>query len=352
MRHAVIMAGGTGTRLWPVSRQATPKQFQNLIGNQSLLQQTYARLSGIFPPERVWVVVGEQHQALVSQQLPELPAQNIIAEPCGRNTAAATLLAALTIQHQDPDAVLFGLVPADHYIGKPEVFQKTTDAALCFLDTHPEYAVTIGIHPTEPNTGLGYIKVGERLEKIAGKTVAKADSFHEKPNQKMAEQFVASGDYVWNGGYYLFTAGQMIEYFRQLAPAISSGVEKYLHDQTHENYAAIPSQSIDTAIAEKLDKLAVIAVEMEWSDVGNWAALHEILASIGQSSQVVTGDHIGNNSDNSLIMGGNKLIVTVGVNNIVVVETDDVILICDKGSVQDVKKIVEQLQEQGRGHLL
>ncbi len=351
-RHAVIMAGGSGTRLWPVSRQAVPKQFQKLVGNETLLQQTFARLQGLFEPNNIWVVTGDQYRGLVKEQLPLLPETNIITEPVGRNTAAATVLAALVITGKDPDALLFGLVPADHYIGKPAAFTQTAKAALDFLEKDLRYVATIGIHPNEPNTGLGYIKVGEQLEKNSGKIVAKVDSFHEKPDQKTAEEFLESGQYLWNGGYYLFSGKQIITYFEQLAPEIISTVRDYLATPSEESYKTVPSEPIDTAIAEKLDYLAVVPAQMDWSDIGNWAALHDILAAEGKQSEVVIGDHITNGSTNSLVMGDGKLIVTVGLRDIVVVDTDDVILVCDKSSVQDVKKIVEQLKEQGRDHLL
>lgn len=352
MQHAVIMAGGVGSRLWPVSRKSTPKQFQKLIGERTLIQQTFDRIQTTISPDRIWVVTGEQYKNIVAEQLPEISVKHIITEPSGRNTAPATALAASLILQEDPEAILFGLLPADHYVGKPKVFNQITKAALTFLEKNPEYVVTIGIRPTEPNTGLGYIKMGERLDSINKRAIFQVDSFHEKPDQATAEEFVTSGEYLWNGGYYLFSAKQIIEYYQQLAPEILAKVQEYLENPSAENYNAIPAEPIDKAISEKLSKLAVIPAEMDWSDIGNWATLHEILAAQGKSSEVVIGDNVADNVENTLIMGGSKLIATIGLKDIVVIDTDDVILICEKGSVQDVKKIVEQLQEQGRDHLL
>lgn len=352
MRHAIIMAGGVGTRLWPLSRKSTPKQFQKLIGDRTLLQQTYDRIIPTVSPDQIWVVTGEQYKELVAEQLPEISQAHIITEPVGRNTAPATVLATLSVLKEDPEAVLFGLLPADHYVGKPQVFTAATKAVFSFIEKHPEYVVTIGVRPTEPNTGLGYIKMGEKLESIQKRSIFHVDSFHEKPDQNTAEEFVASGEYLWNGGYYLFNGAKMVEYYEQLAPEILRTIREYINDPTVELYNSVPSEPIDKAISEKLSNLAVIPVEMDWSDIGNWATLHEILSEQGKSSEVVIGDNISNETSNSLVMGGSKLIVTVGVKDIVVIDTDDVILICEKGSVQDVKKIVEQLQEQGREHLL
>lgn len=346
------MAGGVGTRLWPMSRKSAPKQFQRLIGQRTLIQQTFDRINKIIPAENIWVMTGVEYKDITREQLPEVKEAHIICEPIARNTAAATGLATLTILREDPDAVLFGLLPADHHIGKEKVFLKTVEAIFDYLERQPEYVATIGIHPTEANAGLGYIKVGDKLAVSGGKTVLAVESFHEKPDQETAESFVESGQYLWNGGYYLFNAGQMMRYFEQYAPKINSDLKDYLIEPSAERYQLIPSEPLDKAISEKLDKLAVVAADMEWSDIGNWAALHEILSEKGRQSQVATGEHIGDGSTNNLIMGGSKLVATVGLENIVVIDTDDVILVCHRDSVQDVKKVVEELERQGKNNYL
>lgn len=347
------MAGGIGTRLWPLSRKTAPKQFQKLIGDRTLLQQTFDRIIKSVEAANIWVITGADFAELVKEQLPEINPMHILTEPVGRNTAPATGLATLAVLKEDPDAVLFGLLPADHYVGKEAVFAETTESLFGFLENNPDYVATIGIFPAEPNTGLGYIKKGSVLGTENGIEILKVDSFHEKPDLKTAKKFVTSGRYLWNGGYYLFNGAQMIEYYRQFLPETLSKLEKFLADPTQVDlYTSIPSEPIDKAISEKLDHLAVAAADMEWSDIGNWATLHEILAAKGTSSQVVIGKHIGDSNENTLIMGGSKLIATVGLKDVVVIDTEDIILVCHRDSVQDVKKVVEQLHDEGREEYL
>lgn len=346
------MAGGIGTRLWPLSRQSTPKQFQKLIGDQSLIQQTFTRINRVIPAEQIWIMTGEQYVEKVLEQLPQLARVQIITEPVGRNTAPATLLALLTVLKTDPEAVLFGLLPADHYVGKEKVFAHATESAFKFIESNPEYVVTLGIHPTDANTGLGYIEMGDSLAKIGNSQIFKVHSFYEKPDLETAQMFFESGRYLWNGGYYLFNGSQMLKYYEEFLPKTTAEIKKFTHTKDDRAYKKIKAEPIDKAISEKLSKLAVIPTQMKWSDIGNWATLHEILSERGKNSQVAIGNHIGQNSENSLIMGGNKLIVTIGVKDIVVIDTEDAILVCDKGSVHDVKKIVEQLQQENRLQLL
>lgn len=339
------MAGGTGTRLWPMSRQATPKQFQKLIGDRTLLQQTFDRINTLLPAEQIWVMTGEQYATTVAEQLPQIPKQNIITEPTARNTAAASGLATLTILEKDPAATII-ILPADHYINKEKIFTAVVDRAFNFVEQHNETVVTLGIHPTSPNTAYGYIQLGEKIN--GQKTIIyKVDSFHEKPDAATAEEYVESGQFLWNGGYFVYNAAMMKTAFEKHAPIILAKLNGYIQTPSKDAYEAIPKEPIDKAIMEKVGDLAVIPAEMGWSDIGDWAALHEILASKNKTSAVAVGEHIGSNTENSLVIGGSKLIVTVGVKDIVVIDTDDVILICDKNSAQDVKKIVEQLQAAG-----
>lgn len=346
------MAGGTGTRLWPISRQATPKQFQRLIGEKTLLQQTFDRINKVLPSEQIWVMTGEQYATLAADQLPEIKPEHIITEPSARNTAAATGLALLKVLEEDPEAVLFGLLPADHYINDEAMFATVVEEALGFLEANPKKVITIGIRPTGANTGYGYIKTGAKLATLNAHVIETVEAFLEKPDQVTAERFFQSGQYLWNGGYYLFNGQAMLGYYQELAPEILDGLKNYQKNPSKELYGQIPKAPIDKAIVEKLANLAVIPVEMGWSDVGDWAALHQILAAHHQTSEVAVGDHIGKGNTNSLVIGTNKLVVTVGLKDVMVIDTDGAILVCHKDSVQEVKKIVEQLEQQGRSELL
>jgi mannose-1-phosphate guanylyltransferase len=240
-------------------------------------------------------------------------------------------------------------------VGKVNEFTGATNAALQFIEANPNYVVVFGILPTEPNTGLGYIKKREEITEIDGYTVSKVASFHEKPNLATAKKFIRNGQYLWNGGYFLFSAQGMIKHFRELSPEITKRVEQYLNNPQPDLYSQVPSEQIDTAIAEKLssNNLAVIPVDLDWSDIGSWATLHEILTKNGQSNATPSGIHVSDDDGSgTLVLGGSKLIVTVGLQDAVVIDTDDVILICDKKSSQDVKKIVEKLKKEGKEHLL
>lgn len=351
--HAVIMAGGAGTRLWPLSRKDSPKQFQKFIGNQTLIQQTYERILKSVPTENIWVMTGEQYVDLVKEQLPHLKSEQIITEPVGRNTAPATGLAMLHIAKVDPEAIVFGLLPADHFVGKVEVFTEAVKSIFSFIERNRQYVVTIGINPTEPNTGLGYIKMGEQLEKIGGNKVFKVESFHEKPDLETAQKFIEQWEYLWNGGYYLFSVPDMIKHYQRLLPSTLEKLEQFIQKPTDtELYKSIDAEPIDKAIAEKLDTLAVVPVDMDWSDIGNWATLQEILGGDGAPKQVIVGHHIGINTERSFVFGSKKLIATVGLEDVVVIETDDAILVARRDAVQDVKKVVEQLQEQEKHQYL
>lgn len=346
MKHAVILAGGVGTRLWPFSRRSSPKQFQNFLGKKSLLQQTFERAAKLVGEKNVWLVTIVDHAAQTKAQLPKLELSRIISEPVGRNTAAAISLAAQTIAEIDKDAVL-AIFPSDHYIGLPKEFQAICRKALNFCDKYQATLLTLGIQATEPNTGYGYIEVGKPFSENK-ETVLSVKRFLEKPDLKTAKRFIRSGKFLWNSGCFFGVAKTVNELFTEYAPQISEGVSKFRANSQTSTYKLVPSLPFDSAIVEKAKHVAVIPASVQWSDLGSWEALYQILLEKSDTNNIVVGTHEGINSENSLIIGQNKLIATVGIKDAVIIETDEAILVCQRDSVQDVKKLVEKLDELGK----
>lgn len=345
MRHAVILAGGVGTRLWPFSRRNSPKQFQSFLGKKTLLQQTFERAAKLVGRDNVWLVTIKDHAKQTEKQLPKLNTKQILPEPMGRNTAAAICLASQTIVDTDSDAVL-SIFPSDHYIGLPKAFQSVCKTALDFCGRHESPLLTLGINATEPNTGYGYIEVGNPVSGEKG-TVFAVKRFREKPDLKTAKRFVRSGKFLWNSGCFFGTAKIINQLFVEHAPLVSEGVTKFRVDRKASTYQAVPSLPFDSAIVEKAKRRVVIPASVQWSDLGSWEALYQILLEKSDTSNIVVGTHQGINSENSLIIGQNKLIATVGIKDAVIIETDEAILVCQRDSVQDVKKLVEKLDELG-----
>ena len=350
MNHAVILAGGVGTRLWPFSRRSSPKQFQSFLGKRTLLQHTFERAAKLVGKDNVWLVTINDHAEQTKTQLPQLKLQQIICEPCGRNTAAAISLAAQTIIDIDPEANL-AIFPSDHYIGLPKEFQVVCKKALDFCRQHQQYLLTSGIQATEPNTGYGYIEVGRPISAQKDQVFA-VKRFREKPDLKTAQKYVRSGKFLWNSGCFFARAETINKLFAEHAPEIDSGIKEFRANQQTKSYQAVPSQPFDSAVVEKAKHRAVIPAIVQWSDLGNWEALYQILLEKSDTSNIVVGTHQGINSENSLIISQNKLIATVGIKDAIIIETDEAILVCQRDSVQDVKKLVEKLDELGHGKYL
>jgi mannose-1-phosphate guanylyltransferase len=353
--YVVIFAGGSGTRLWPISRQQMPKQFQILTGTRSLLQDTYDRVAGAVGPEQIFILTTQQFQDETKRQLKELPPENIIIEPIGRNTTAATALAAQVIGELNPDAVV-AILASDHVVTHPERFVSALNDAKNVVLQNKKAIVTIGIEPTDPNTGLGYIQRGEIKNFNTTNTVYQAQRFVEKPDLQTAKEYVQSKQYYWNAGYFIWSVQTMTEAIAKYEPELAEKIDRYTKssDRTVKQaiYETIDPVPIDTSIMEKYEDLYVIPSDLGWSDIGNWASLHEILKIESGTDSIIKGDHIGVDTENVLILGHNKLIATVGLKDVIVVDTPDVMLICHKDKAQDIKKILEQLTEQGREMLL
>lgn len=353
----VILSGGSGTRLWPLSRELYPKQLLPLISDNTMLQETVNRLDGIVDVEPPIVVCNEEHRFMVAEQLRQIdkPAANIILEPQGRNTAPALTLAALVA---DPDTILL-VMPADHVIQDVAAFQRAITEAASLAEQN--CLVTFGIKPTGPETGYGYIRSGKKIENAI--SAVSIDSFVEKPDLETAKEYLDSGAYLWNSGVFMMKAGVWMDAIKHFEVDIATKCEKAVklgkQDQDffrvdEETFAASPGNSIDYAVMEKITdeneapfKAAMVPLDAGWSDVGVWSALWAVGDKTDQGN-VIKGEVFLQNTRDSLLYGEDRLLVGIGLENIVVVETTDAVLVADKDHVQDVKKAVEWLKHEKR----
>ncbi|MGP4951610.1 mannose-1-phosphate guanylyltransferase/mannose-6-phosphate isomerase [Psychrobacter sp. T6-1] len=346
----VIMAGGSGSRLWPLSRKLNPKQFLSLCGEETLLQQTLSRLEGLSASNPL-IICNEDHRFLVAEQLRNSIAKdaNILLEPVGRNTAPAIALAALKATSNGEDPILLVLA-ADHFIHNTQKFlQAVKNGEEIALRNK---LVTFGVVPTHPETGYGYIKIGARLSTNGSEVI----SFVEKPDMTTAQTYLDSKEYYWNSGIFMFKASVFLQNLKAFRPDILHACKKATKGMevdmdfvrvNSQAFVDCPSESIDYAVMEKSSDTAVIELDAGWSDIGSWLALWEI-GTKDQQGNVCKGDVLPFETNDSLIYSGNKLVVTLGVENLVVVETKDAVLVAHKNSVQNVKKIVDILKRDGR----
>jgi mannose-1-phosphate guanylyltransferase len=354
MHHAVIMAGGSGTRFWPASRAAHPKQLLSLGGGGSLLQETVRRLDTLIPDEQVWIVTSGAHSESLRSQVPQLPPANLLVEPCGRNTAPCVGLAALHIRRREPEAILV-CMPADHIIQDTRAWQRLIGVA---LETAAERGrtVTFGIPPTRPETGFGYVKFDAEQDPAGRHRVQR---FTEKPDRERAEAFLAEGNWYWNSGIVAWRADTFLDLCRRHLPELMDVLDELdaslgtpAYPETLERlYPRMPSVSFDLGILEKAEGLVGLPAAMGWSDVGSWSALPEVLAA-DASGNVSLGEFLALDAQGCIAYAPGKLVAAVGVADLVVVDTPDAILICPKDRAQDVKHVVERLIREGRSRYL
>ncbi len=353
--YAVIMAGGGGTRLWPLSRKAKPKQMLRLLDERSLFQTAIDRLDGIFPPERILVVTVEDQASELLEQCPVIPEENFLLEPMPRGTASVVGLAAIVLQKRDPEAVM-AILTSDHIIGNEEGFRHLLLSA--YEVAQEGHLVTLGIKPTFPATGYGYIHRGNKLGLFLGLEVYEAIRFIEKPDQDRARVMLAEGDYAWNSGMFVWRVDKILGEFETQIPAlftslseIDSALGTSRESETiYDQWSHIEPETIDYGIMEGANQVAVIpAVGLDWSDVGSWDSLFDVIKGDQEGNIVMGGKHIGLETSNSLVYvtQEHRLIVTIGVEDLVVVDTGDVLLVCHKEQAQEVRKIVNQLNDNG-----
>lgn len=349
----VILSGGSGTRLWPLSRQLRPKQFLPLVDELTLFQNTVQRLQGIPQLEDVLVVCNEEHRFMVAEQLRELHLahQGILLEPVGRNTAPALALAALHLTQQGKADTLMLVLPADHVIANEGAFQQAVQQAA--QAAQDGYLTTFGIVPQRAETGYGYIRQGEDLVGLPAKRVA---AFVEKPDIATAQAYVASGEYLWNSGMFLFRAERLLAALEEYQPKVLQACQSALAHPNHDldfirldagAFAAAPAISIDYAVMEKTHDAVVIPLDAGWNDVGAWSAVWEVSQQDTQRN-VLRGDTLTHQASGNLVHAEHRLVALVGVDDLVVVETKDAVLVAHRDQVQDVKHIVGQLQAQQR----
>jgi len=353
--YPVIMAGGSGTRFWPLSRQLFPKQLLKIIGDETLIQQTMRRVVTGASPERVMISTNPPQAESIRVQLSgwkDALKDNFVLEPEGRNTAPAIALVALELVRRDPDAVML-VVPADHIIKG----QKEFDAAVALAAELAEQGllVTFGIKPIRPETGYGYIKPDGK--KVLGKRGTlkgyRVGRFVEKPDAVKAAQYLKAGDYYWNSGMFVWRAATILEEIRRHQPALGRGVDhirrlieqKAARTAIDDEYRGLPSISIDNGVMEKSDKAAMVPVGFKWSDVGSWGSLDEVAAK-DKAGNVVSGRVVDIGSQRSVVFGDRRVVATIGLTDMVVVDTPDATLVCPKSRAQDVKRIVEILKQQ------
>lgn len=358
--YPIIMCGGAGSRLWPVSRQETPKQFHRLQSEKSLLQETMLRVKGTKTVNVASssIVSAKAHQNILAEQCAEIGIEPLytIFEPMGRNTAPVAAIVSEVIHKNDPDGLIL-LLPADHYIENVEEFWRCVEYGISAASSGQ--LVTLGIQPTCPETGYGYIRVGEKIEP----SVFKVDSFVEKPNLETAQSYLSTGQYFWNAGIFLFSPATMLENFLAYAPDILESCRatisasqktgsKLVLDEN--SFGECPSDSIDFAIMEKSDNIVVIApVDVGWSDVGCWTSVAEMSEEPSQApDNTKVGDVVSIECKNSYFRSDGPMIAGIGLEDMIVVATDDAVVIVPKDRAQDVKKIVEQLKSTGRTDLL
>jgi len=348
MNYAVIMCGGSGSRFWPKSRKNFPKQFLKTVGDKTMIQLTVDRINSFLPLENIYMVTNKSHVQNIHNQLPEIDNRNILIEPLIKETAACIGYSAVKLLKHDKDAVMI-VLPSDHYIQNEEEFMRTINQGLNIAQ-NKNCLVTMGIKPTRPETAYGYIETGKRVESLEEAAVYKVKRFNEKPNKEKAQEFIEKGTYLWNSGMFIWKASVLLEQYREFLPdmyeclmKISESVDTAREAEiVEQEYMEIDGISIDYGILEKSNDVYVMETNFMWDDIGSWTALERYLEKDDNGNSkngiVKTLD-----SRNCILYGDKRLIAAVGVEDLIVVETDDVILVCKKDRDQDIKQLLKIL---------
>ncbi|SFZ89316.1 mannose-1-phosphate guanylyltransferase [Flaviramulus basaltis] len=347
--YAILMAGGVGSRFWPVSTQDFPKQFHDMLGTgDTLIQKTFHRLAKLIPKENIFILTNERYNDLVLEQLPEVKQRQVVLEPAMRNTAPCILYASLKIQKENPDALMI-VAPSDHWIEDEETFSKNVEQAFNFCSKN-DALMTLGIQPTFPNTGFGYIE----FDKTSTEDIKSVNQFREKPDYETAKQFIDQGNFLWNAGIFMWSVKSVVEAFQNNQPDLykhfEAGISVYNtefeDDFIKENYPSAENISVDYAIMEKSKNVYVIAAEFDWNDLGTWGSLYDKLDKNKNGNAVVNARTLTEDASGNMIRTkGNKIVVVDGLQDYIIVDKDDVLLIFPKTKEQDIKKTLQQVKD-------
>lgn len=349
MRHAVIMAGGAGVRLWPLSRRNRPKQVLRLLGGESLLRQSYDRVIGLFEPEQIHIITNEAHLPFVAEVIPEIPESNLYGEPVGRDTANAVGLAAAVLHERDPQAVI-GVFTADHVISPQDRFHDAVQRAFSTVEQHPDALVTFGVRPTRPDTNYGYVHRGGRLDE----GVYEVEEFIEKPNFASAARYVSEGEYYWNSGMFCWKATTILDQLKKHLPQSHASLTEIAaawqggerEAKLRSIYPKLLRISIDFAVMERADHVLVVELKCQWVDVGSWPALESVLQSDGDGNVAACSHvvHLGSRG-NIVVSEEPHLIATIGVDDLVIVHSPTATLICTRRDAQGIKELVDNIRQ-------
>jgi mannose-1-phosphate guanylyltransferase len=347
--QALILAGGSGTRFWPLSRSARPKQMLSMVGDESLMQVTASRLSPLVEPESIWVCTTRSLVEEVRRQLPAVPFEQVLAEPTGRNTAPA-IAWAISQMPEDVRSGVVAVLPADHYVDDEAAFREALRTA-GEIAADQSRIMTLGVPPTRAETGYGYLELGEVLDSSTG--LRQVKRFTEKPDPETAEEFFSSGNYLWNAGIFLFPGDVLLQRVAELQPEIDQGLAavKAAPERLDEIYRELPAISIDHAVMEKLLDLGTLPLDCGWSDLGSWEALWELLEQ-DEDGNIVRGSALAIDSKDCLVYSDRGTVAVVGVEGLVVVKTADAVLVIPKKRSQEVRQIIQELRDSEREDLL
>ena len=345
---AIVMAGGSGTRLWPLSRRKTPKQLLALTGDTSLLQQTVARLGTLLEPHDIYVITGQAHVRATQEQLPQLPAENVLGEPLARSTAVAAGLATVLARRESDEVSL--VLPADHFVADESAFTDALREAARVAERG--YLVTLGVVPTHAATGYGYIRAGAPLH--AASPSAIVERFVEKPDSDTAASYLEQGGHFWNAGIFVWRVYALRQAIERFQPQLAAALERVegLHrtpgwmSDVRDALDPIPAITIDVGLAEPAaeeGRMAVVPMQAGWSDIGSWSALLEALAGARGADLVASGPHLDRDSHRVLVHGGDRLVVTVGLQDVIIVDTPDALLVCHRDRAEEIKPVLDEI---------